>query len=355
MADRVLLIIDGREYVGWEEVSISRAMDALAGAFSLSLTDRWSRTLERLPVTPGMTCRVMLGDDLVITGFIDEVSPSIDADSRSLRVSGRDRTGDLVDCSAQVASTELLNQNLGQIARTLAKPYGVSVVVNTAGKPFAVFKLQPGETVFEAIDRACRQRGLLASSDVRGRLVIGTVATGRADGLEEGANLLKGAATFSLAQRFSEYRVDGQQAGTDDLFGESAAAVQGRATDPAVTRHRLLRIQAETSASAESARERACWEAQVRAAKALTVSATVQGWRQTDGTLWAVNTLSRVSSATLRVDDDLLIKGVTFRLSNGGGSVTELELTRRDAFRRLESTTAQVSVLPELRDLTEDL
>ena len=81
---------------------------------------------------------------------------------RSL-IRGRDRTGDLVDCSAATMPGEWQNELLDRIVQSLIDPFGISVTVDTdIGEPFRKFRIDEGETVFEAIDRACRYSGRAA-------------------------------------------------------------------------------------------------------------------------------------------------------------------------------------------------
>ncbi|MBI9079198.1 MAG: phage tail protein [Pseudodesulfovibrio sp.] len=344
----VKLIIGGLEYSGWKEVSVSRSMDAMAGKFDLSLSDRWQTGAQAIPLYPEQECQLLLDGQPVITGFIDAVMPSFDAGQHGIRVTGRDRTADLVDCSAIHSPGELLGQDLAQIIRVLCKPFGLDLFASIdVGKAFKTFKLQPGETNFEAIDRACRQRGVLPSSDVRGRVILASIGSDRADALIQGENILKASANHSTYDRFSEYIVTGQQQGTNDTFGLAASAVRATAKDEGVLRHRPLQIMAETQATPESARERAGWEANVRAAKSSEVSITVQGWRMSDGRLWQVNAMSRVQSDFLRVDQDLIIKSVNFSLGSGG-TLTSLTLCRKDAFVRKPEAKKDVSALPDL-------
>ena len=57
----------------------------------------------------------------------------------------------------------------------------------------------------------------------------------------------------------------------------------------------------------------------------------MQGWLQGDGTVWKPNTLVRVVDPLLRIDEDWLIRDVSFSLSVSG-STTQLTLAGPDAF-----------------------
>ena len=81
------------------------------------------------------------------------------------------------------------------------------------------------------------------------------------------------------------------------------------------------------------ARKRGDWEARTRAARAETVTITVQGWRQPNGgPIWPVNAISRVRAPRLiGVSGDLLISQVEHSISEEG-KITQIRLVRPDAF-----------------------
>lgn len=328
--DKVWLSIgDGaarREYGGWKSVRVERSIDAVAGGFSIGMADpRNPRILvpkEVLgwPIAPGDGCRVLIGDDVVIDGWIDETAPAISADSHDLSVSGRDRTGDLVDCSADHSPDEW-NAPLDQIAAILCRPFGIQVSVAGVdlGAPFAPFKLQPEETAFGAIERMCRMRAVLPMSDGAGGLLLTRAGAARAaSAIVEGENLLWAKATYSMKERYSRVTVKGER-------GKASA------TDPMVARHRPLIVLAEQEDDGVPSEARARWETTVRAGRAGKVTVAVQGWRQADGSLWPLNAEAAVHIPTLDLSGRLLIAARRLVLDEGG-RVTELDLVRRDAY-----------------------
>lgn len=328
------LLVGGTLYSGWKEMAITRQIDAISGGFELELTERWDGQSVRWPVYSGERCELRLGADTVIKGYVDRRPRRIGKDSHRVRVQGRDMTADLVDSSAVHSPDEWSGLGLLQLARILAKPFGVAVSADVdVGAAFDPFKLQPGESAFEAIERACRMRAVLPMSDGSGGLLLTRAGSGRtASAIVEGENLLEAETDDDWTQRYSHYIVKAQSTSllADDADG--SAKIKGEASDRGIDRYRPLLVIAEGIADAAAARERAMWEAGVRAGRAVSVIATVQGWRQTDGTLWPLNGLCPVKIPSLDVDDRLLITGLTFRYG-AQGSTTEITMTRADAFR----------------------
>ena len=203
----------------------------------------------------------------------------------SFRVRGRDTTGDLVDCSAATQPGEWRDARLEEIATALCEPFGIRCfgAKSDTGEPFARFRIEEGESVFEAIDRACRFRAVLPQSDGTGGLILGGPSRDRASvRLERGVNILAGSARSSWLSRYSDYSLKGQQAGGLDGFtAEQVAHVSATARDPGVNRYRPLTIIGEQSQAEAEAQARVQWEANVRAASAQPRCATrCQGWTE---------------------------------------------------------------------------
>ena len=330
----VRLYVNGRVYGGWKAVSVTRSLDAISGRFDLGAMDRWDAKRERWTIFPGDECELRIDGVPVITGYVDRASPSFTTDSHGISISGRDKTADLVDCSAIVKGNELRGLKLEEIAAAIAKPFGLRVAaqVNT-GPVFGVFAIQPGETCWEAIERAARQRFMVVSVDGSGNLIIADVGTRRAaDRLVEGVNIKAASADYDYSQRFSRYMVRGQQSAQNDGAEVGSHDIESTADDPGIKRYRPKILTAEMQATDGSATNRAQLEAATRAGKSTRISATVQGWTMSNGELWPVNALATVSSTFLSVNEDLVISSVRFALSEGDGFTTELELTRPDAY-----------------------
>jgi prophage tail gpP-like protein len=334
-ADRVELKVAGRLFSSWKDVSVSRGIANPSGAFSLTYAERTNAGAPPEGIRPGMACEVLIGGETVINGFVDAPAPGFDSESRTLSVTGRDRTADLVDCSAMNSPGVWRGRTMAQIATDLIAPFGLAVEVRAdAGAPFKAFAIQQGETVWEAIERLARFRGLLAVATPAGGVAFIRPGQRRAAfSLRQGVNLKAGQAEHDHSQRFSRYVVKGQSAGDDDVNGAAAAGPSAEATDPAVKRHRPLMVIAEEQATLASLTARAGWEANLRAAEGERVALTVQGWRDPAGAIWSADLVVPVFSPWLDIDGDQLIADVTFQLDGQGGSTTVLSCAPADAYR----------------------
>ena len=217
---RVVLAVDGTDWAGWEEVVINRSLERVAGNFELALTDRWVNQPERRPIKPNMACTVAIDGETVITGWIDDVEQSYDAETHRMMVRGRDRTGDLFDCAAFHRPFEINGLRLDSIAQRLCAPFNIPVRAQVdVGKAFGRFSIQPGETAWEAIERGCRQRAILPMPDGSGGLLLTRAGEGglAAGALRVGENVLGCQLTRTGKELFSEYIVLGQQGSSSSL------------------------------------------------------------------------------------------------------------------------------------------
>ena len=328
----ITLSVGGQRYQGWTSLHISRGVAQIAGGYELSVTERWAGLATARPITPGMVASVAIGGQTIIQGHIDEVSPDYDAQSHTLTLSGRDATGDLVDCAAIHKPGTWSNRTLAQIATDLTAPFNVAVKVETnVGAPFKKWSIEPGEKVVDNLDRMARQRGVLLMSDGLGSLLITQPAQYKAPtALVLGKNVLSARGHASLMERFSEYIVKAQQMGDDEVSGTAAASPSGTATDPAVTRYRPTVIMSEDQADAGGCKTRAAWQRTVRAAKAQSIVYTV-GNLLADGKPWQPNALVQVQDSFMGINEVRLISQVDFYL-DAQGERTELTVTGRHAF-----------------------
>ena len=328
------LAVNGKKFEGWESISVKRSIKAIAGAFSLNLTDKWAQEQSSWLLNPGDECALSIGGDRLITGYLDGVKPSFTKESRTIVVSGRDKTGDMVDCSAVHKPGNWSDISILRLANLLGAPFGITAKSTVSGlKPFQNFNIQNGESAFECLDRAAKLMGVLLMNDGTGNILITRTGTQRAStNLEQGNNILSASANFEMKERFSKYIVKGQNAGlADEATPGVDFAASGIATDAWIERYRPLIVMAEGAATPEICTQRARWEATVRAAKSSPIAVIVQGWRQSDGKLWELNKIVKLKSPWLGVNQDFLITSVEFKKSNDG-TLTNLELERPDAY-----------------------
>lgn len=339
----VLLTVGDQEWAGWKSYRISLGMQQLAGSFDLQLTERWAGQAKRRQIPEGAPCSLHYDGELLITGYIDKVNPSYNAQEHSLSVSGRDKTCDLVDCSAP--STQWIGRGLADVARELCAPFGIAVIDQAgANAPFKSLKPNDGETVFEMLDQAAQIRGVLLITDGQGNLIITRAGLNRADDtLVLGKNIQQGSGNRDLVDVFSHYTLKGQVQGDDWLSGEQASAIVARARDSRIQRHRPLTLIAEGPLDAAAAKQRVTWERNVRWGRSQALTYTLSSYRQANGKIWRINSLTTVYDAYQYLQGaERLITDITYSLDDQGERI-ELSLLPREALNVLEQPEAEVT------------
>lgn len=341
----VSLHVGGQIHEGWTDVSITLGLDRLSGVYTVRLTDEWvsggSRVHQTLDVvTEGAPCVVRIDGDAVITGHVDEVIRAYDGSSRETTISGRDKAGDLVDCSAPVKDWQ--GRSLSAMAADLCAPFGISVQARStaAATAFPRFSTNPGDTVAATLERLLRQRGLMAWSDGLGGLIVDTVREGSPVAIiMPGDTVLSGRGVRKMAERFSTYtavaHADGGADPDDGDDAETITSPSGSATDPGVARHRPLLLVAETQSGGPSLASRAEHEAKTRAARGRQAVYTLSGWRNGQGTLWHPGQTVTLQDDLLGLSGRWMITQTQFRQSSREGTVTELTVMRAAAFSML--------------------
>lgn len=334
--DAVSLFSEGNIYDGWETASITRELNSIASSFNLGLTDIWTIDNQKWRLKPGDSAEIHIGKTAIVNGYLDALNISFSAQQRVINALGRSKTADLVDCS-YVGPNEFSPLPINSIVQKLIEPFGLSVELKSdAGANFNKFNIRTGETVFEAIDRLARARTLLVYPSFDGNVVLEKKGAKRASTeLRQGINILSGSANFDNTNRYSDYIVKGQAAG---IIGskEDARKAKGEAKDAGILRYRPIQLIAENNTDTGGTKERAKYEAAIRAAKSSQVQITTQGWFQADGTPWDINQIIGVYAPFLGIRVDMLCVGATYRKSNSG-TTTTLRLIREDAFEFKET------------------
>ncbi len=83
MQPDVQLHVSGQIFGGWTQIEVNLSMATIAGSFSLELTERWAEQTEPRPIRPGEPCQVFVNDQLVITGYVDDVASKYGATEHS--------------------------------------------------------------------------------------------------------------------------------------------------------------------------------------------------------------------------------------------------------------------------------
>ncbi len=388
----------GVVFSDWTSARLQRGLSEISGSFELEYSDA-ARMQQILPqveqrrqltiLKPPTEARILLDGELVLLGWIEDVEYEISGEQVSARIAGRDRTGQLVDCSANPEGpAEYKGLTVLQIAERLCQPFGIPVRAEVdVGAPLRDFGIELGESVMSAIDKAAKQRAVLVTSDGVGGLVLTRSGKRRAPApLTLPGNVVSSGARLSTRERFSDYWVKGQArpsrsgrlsradpgaapltarpdedsdtaeqsrravASPGPVDGaafptgqtpplETASATQrtsiistGHAHDPNIKLYRPKVFSVRSQSGGTPNQLLAEWRLRIARGRSQRTHWTVNGWRDgADERLWRPNELVTIVAGT-GDPFDALIAGVTYSIDERSGSRAELEVVGREAF-----------------------
>ena len=240
-AETVRLFIGNKVHAEWDRYEIDSDLLIPADAWHVNLSTRGGE----LPVvvTEGAEVSVRVGDDLVMTGRIDEIGEDVRKGNIHFDISGRDGAAVLVDCSSPIFTAQLVS--LDDIVAKVVRPLGIKQIRIDADNPRRREKItvEPGDTAWETLVNAAEANGLWPWFEPDGTLVVGgpnydlpPVATLVMRKSGDGNNVERLQRRRSIQGRYSEVTVLGQKRGTDLEQGKHA--LKGKAFDDGMSWYR---------------------------------------------------------------------------------------------------------------------
>ncbi|MFH5923851.1 phage baseplate assembly protein [Roseomonas xinghualingensis] len=352
MADRdgeLKLLVDSRELFGWQEIRVTRGLERVPPDFSLLMAEGIANE-PGFTVQPGQSCEVHIGEDLVLTGYVDRFGPSIDKKSGGrIGVAGRGKCQDLVDCSAYLKglANQISNARTAEVIARLCGLFGIGVDARDGnGEVVPQFNVILTETCWDIIDRVARHSEFLAYEGTDGKLILSKLAQQRmASGFRQGVNVEHASAAYAYDQRYSRYEAvfmpvetlgDVARAASSGDFNLRAFANDdtiGAAGPGTGRRFRPLVLIAETTQNGvDIAQRRVNWEMARRIGRSQAISLTCDSWRDAAGQLWEPNRLVSVHVPYLGITDaEWVIAEVTYRRGKEG-TLADLVLMPPAAF-----------------------
>lgn len=352
--NEVSLRIDGDDYKYWSSVSITSELNTIAPAFSVGMM---TKSLSfRGGLKPGRSVTIKIGNDVVLTGYIEQTPVSYSATSANVGIAGRSKTCDLIDCTVMVddpnisyekpdtsnsnyvscpqnAATEYKNVALETIIAQLIMPYGIKLVNET--KPLTKkrnFSAKHEDTVLKALQNLTSTENLLFYGNEKGDLVVTEKGKLTADdALVLGQNILTGDASFDASKIYKYYRAVGQDKGVTGKTGHVASSHNYTSVDDNVSRTRLLKKKVQGATYTAKCKVTAEGDRDYNRDQYFKITYKVQGWRQSTGKLWKINSLVDIKDDSLGIDTQRSQK--IFNLTENEGMTTTLDVIPPNGWR----------------------
>jgi prophage tail gpP-like protein len=363
------IISNGVKLGGWKSIRVTRGIERMPSDFDIALTERYPGHASQISIRPGDACRIMIGNDLILVGYIDRLMPSFSPTSHEVRIQGRGMCEDLVDCSItpdQLDGMSMTTSSLLELATALSAVYGIKVSSSTGdnvpvsypgGLP-VVFNAVLTETPFEIIERVARFAHVLVYDGTDGNLILANVGAGKmASGFSQGVNVQRAGVAFTMDERFSIYpptMMSTNFYGHEGIGGmvfqpayDRGVSQRTRPDGKPRFRQRII-VSEQWDFNTPLAQERAQWEAARRWGRSQAVRLTCDSWRDSAGALWTPNFYATIDLPALKLQQlgkPWVVTEVSFNRDAESGTTAELTLMPSEAF-----TTEPTILLPFLWD-----
>lgn len=330
--DIISVVVGGARFTGWESVGVRRAFHEASRSFTLRAAAETGASALHQLFAVGAQVQIYFAGDLILTGDVTRRSPHLTATSCEVEIEGRSKTHHAVDSSAVHKTGHFENQDPVAIGNSLLSPLGLTLKSSLSQTPEPIYQLTPGETIFRALDRLARKRGMTLHDDAQGNLHMTNASVSRgkhAGGLIEGQNMVTASADHNGGNRHSHIIVRGQQS---RLTGPQALQIEAIARDNNVAAYRPLVVIQDDETSLDQAKGRAQNHRSRAAGHSLKASVRVVGTRDAAGTIWEPGWLVWTQSDALDIAQDMLVESADTS-QDEGGTLTELTLVDPRAYQ----------------------
>lgn len=346
LENKVTLKVNGIDYSGWTSVSITTSLQSFYRSFSVASSRRIKTNGSfTLGFDIGDRVEVYIGQDKVITGYVKKVNVTYDSSSLNLRVDGVGCPWAMFSGSLPLNAPKTYEQmTLVDIIKNIAKSFDVAFKTDFDSSEKTSISFSAEESVKSKIEGLIKKKNFLLSEDESGVLVLLNPGCERKsnDQLSLGRNILECSKTTDANLIYSEYVVYGQGTNPDSIRPVTDNQLVGRSLGSSKIKRVLAKkqtgnaIQSDLDVRAAMLRDNS-------EANATSLIYKVQGWRQSNGELWRVNSFVDVIDVVLSIKRSYLIGGVTHSLSSQGTTST-LELVLPSAFKYVDLSSTEEKV-----------
>lgn len=309
----------GGSYTNHIECQVSAAFNEAAREFQFTVAAELGASATNATFAIGTEVTISTSGDQLLVGHVDVREPSFAARRAEINVSGRSKSADLVDGSAEHETGQFENKDPLEIAQEISSEYGAKWLSDQQLEKIEQYQITPGESCFRCIEKLTRQQGMTITGTPEGNAKITKAGSERNGPLLEGSNILSGTAHHNGKNRYSKIVVRGQR---PFGHGDDNLEIEAQLEDGTVKRHRTIIIIQDEDTTKDRAAKRAKNRKNRAAGNSLKATITTQGFRDDGGKLWTPGALTYTESPFLDLSQDMLIEKVVYRQSEDGSFAT---------------------------------
>lgn len=353
--NNVTMEINGVPYTGFTQMRVTKSAIDFCGRFSfMTVGGNFSTAniVSEFPIKVGQSCKIAIDDETIINGFVETLNINYSENNHTIRVSGRDRTCDIVDSTLATFTTFVAPISLIDITKNVLKTINITkigVTSNTAIAPFKAGDIIAGEygiSAFDYIEKYAKKRQFLATTTGDGNIlfqqtknqnkynsVFDLTSTAK-------ATILGASVTYDTTGRFNKYTVvsqsnDAALDGIQYVSPKDSTNINSNIFDKDIRPSRVYAAQSDaTLLDSKESNGVAKWEANFKRSQSFAYDIRIQGFHPADDLdkIWEPNNLIDVKDDFADINATLLISDVVYSLSIQDGATTELRLVTQDAF-----------------------
>jgi prophage tail gpP-like protein len=163
----VTITAGGMPYTAFKGVKVHAAFNEASRSFSFQVAAELGASATNRIFTVGAEVSINANGDLLLSGHVDERVPHFNATSAIISVSGRSKSADLVDGSAEHKTGQFEKKDPLEIGNEVCSNYGAKFESDQQLEKVDQYQLTQGESVFrcvEKLDETGTPRSLCAAS-----------------------------------------------------------------------------------------------------------------------------------------------------------------------------------------------
>jgi prophage tail gpP-like protein len=354
--EQATLIVNGINYMDWDSVWVQLRWTGSSPLFKFTSVERDAAPADlqivpgqrytSMQFMPGDAVEVNLGGITVIRGFIETRQVAYDVTHHGVELQGKGYQELVARSSVNTETGSFDGMTWKQVADKVVSPYGISVVPigNLNSIPFDKLQNQPGEMIWDFLERIARPRGIILGSDSFGNFlaidehhmpVLNTQ-------LIEGQNIKKMQCVIHKEWVYAQYCVTAQCAASNDNAFTAASELRAIWGGTGLRNSFLLTPSEQPVKNIQEVIDRAKNEALWHEGPQIECTVTVQGWFRDDVNVWWPGDNVFVYSPMCPLSLLMKIEQVTFTQDNNQGTETTLILKQPWALK----DTAPPNVAP---------
>lgn len=285
---------------------------------------------QKLQFKPGDACQIYLAGQQVINGFIETRQVAYNANSHGVELIGKSTTAWAAKSSVDHPTGNFDNMNIFEVAQACLAPYGQPLV--PIGKldntRFPKLQCNPGETVWDFLERIGRPRGVIIGTDGKGNfLLIGQHSIPVSGQLIEGKNIKACQCVITNEYAYEKFDMRAQHAADDQNSGPKASEMKAVVSGaPVPMKSKLITPAGQPVRTEQELFAMARNEAKWHNATIYTATVTVQGWLSDGKNLWRPGDTVYLYSPMIMADQHMVIEQAIFTQDDKNGTQTQMVL-----------------------------